>query len=232
MKVEFLKGRFTKAVPDWSELRIFARSKVLHSSYIWLLIVPLLAKALEHAPNNIDGTLFGKAFHVRLALPFSWAALFFCAFMVTIGNVFYQWKCPRLVRDFETYSQFRDAGLGFERLRRMWELPEEFGIEDTFPRTGSKVLEISSPRLQQFISLLANHREPSSGAQAVQMPLPSEEELSEMFGGYYGPLNGSRLRWRAVCAFFYGLGLIFMILMLLQNLHFVLRHLPPLWPTN
>lgn len=213
-------------IPTWQGLRRLGRSRTLQSSYIWLLVVPITAKTLEHVPSEVHVPVFGADVRLSIALPFSWVMLFACALLLTAANIVFRAFCPGLVRDHETFRDFRDAGMGFEQLRRIWELPEEHRITDIFPRTGAKVLDTSWPLKERFAQLVKASRQPEADGESPQVKPLNEDQLAELFWGFYGPANRGRPRARMACAILYGGGFVLLLLLLLQNIYFVLRHLP------
>ena len=66
-------------VPTWSSLNSLGKSKTLKSSYIWIVVVPLVAKLFSKIESTIDFTLFGAKISVNLSLPFSWQMFYFSA---------------------------------------------------------------------------------------------------------------------------------------------------------
>ena len=224
-----IRRRVLALLPSWSGLRGLSRSRALSSSYIWLLIVPLLAKALEHVPSNIEWNLWGDHGHLSLTLPFSWVDLFFCALALSLGNLVFLTRCPKLVREFESFTSFQQSRVGFEYLRRVWELPHESGVQDLFPLEGQRVLEVPAPALNRFMDLAKSARE---GTSSDARPPVNDDELAVFFWGFYWPLDKARPLSRLACAALYGIGFLFMALMLAQNLHFVMRHFPGVWPRD
>jgi hypothetical protein len=66
----------------WTSQISLANSKIIKSSYIWLLIVPLAARALSSIDKVINLTMFGATLEISTALPFSWQLLFIAAFFL------------------------------------------------------------------------------------------------------------------------------------------------------
>lgn len=93
----------------WDTLKGFGSAQALKSSYVFLFVVPVVARALSRIPPHVTVPLWGKTFEIPTALPFSWVLLFACACLASIGNIMYVVACPRLVREFADFPSFTGA---------------------------------------------------------------------------------------------------------------------------
>lgn len=100
----------------WTQLRKIQSLRVVQSMYIWLFVVPVLAKSLSAltSPAHID--LYGYEFQLILGLPFSWQAFYFAALLFVLGNLAFTAKCPNLVKDHESFESFNAQGKGLKHL--------------------------------------------------------------------------------------------------------------------
>jgi hypothetical protein len=96
--------------PDWSQLGRLGRNQIVRSAYLWLLGVPVLAKLLSHLPDKLPIMVYGKQLELYLSLPFSWAILFFSAAAFTLGELFFTFGCPPLIRDYKDVEEFKGEG--------------------------------------------------------------------------------------------------------------------------
>jgi len=94
----------------WSSQRVISNSKIVKSSFIWLIIVPFAAKALSKLDDVIELTIFGGVFKFSTVLPFSWQLLFFAACFFTLAGIIYSIYCPEIVKFYKNYSQFEADG--------------------------------------------------------------------------------------------------------------------------
>lgn len=104
---------------SWFTLRRAGNSRLIKTSYFWLVFVPLAAKVL--APIAVNGGIklpwFGnEAQYVSLVLPFSWVAFFFMALAIAIGQAIYSVWCPDLVKRFADFGSFRLSHRGVSPL--------------------------------------------------------------------------------------------------------------------
>ena len=94
----------------WSSQRSIANSKIVKSSAVWLVLVPLVAKILSSLDNVIELTIFNGVFKFSTALPFSWQLLFFSASFFTVAGLIYSLFCPDIVKLYENFTQFDSDG--------------------------------------------------------------------------------------------------------------------------
>ena len=43
-----------KYIPTWQALESIGNNKLVKSSYIWIIIIPIVAKLLENIPENLE----------------------------------------------------------------------------------------------------------------------------------------------------------------------------------
>lgn len=94
----------------WESLKNLANSKIVKSSYIWLVVVPLVARLLSEIDDVIILNIFGSSIRIATALPFSWQLLFFSACIFTVANIIYLVFCPDLAKKYTNFTEFEDHG--------------------------------------------------------------------------------------------------------------------------
>jgi hypothetical protein len=94
----------------WSQLDKIRKIKIISSMYIWVFIVPITAKILSMTSDMAAITIFEYTFDVNLTLPFSWKMFYFSALFFALATLIYQIRCPRLVKEYPTYSDFDVEG--------------------------------------------------------------------------------------------------------------------------
>jgi len=92
----------------WSYSKTLADSKIVKSSYIWLLIVPISARAFSSLDEIIDFTVFGSTFQLTTSFPFSWQLLFLASCFFTLANIIYSLFCPEIFKENKSYSEFNE----------------------------------------------------------------------------------------------------------------------------
>ena len=103
-------------LPKWSSLNRFGKSRLLRSSYVWLLVVPMLAKFLATIGPEIEIPLWESTITITIGLPFSWKMFYFSAVGFSLASLLYSTGCPYIIRDYERFSDFRDEGKGSTQL--------------------------------------------------------------------------------------------------------------------
>lgn len=94
----------------WGSQRAFAKSGIVKTSAIWLIVVPLAAKTLSSLDDVIDMTIFGGLVSVTTALPFAWQLLFIAAVCFTIAGIVFSVFCPEIIKKYNDFSQFESEG--------------------------------------------------------------------------------------------------------------------------
>ncbi len=94
----------------WTSQRSLANSKIVKSSYIWLLVVPFLARVLHTLNESINFTIFDAQITLSTSLPFSWQLLFLAACFFSVANILFSIFCPDLVKSYGNYSDFESHG--------------------------------------------------------------------------------------------------------------------------
>lgn len=93
----------------WDTIKGFGKAKTLKTSYIFLFLVPVLARASINIPDSVTIPFWDKTLEIPLALPFSWIVLFVSACLASLGNVIYTVRCPKLVKQFTDYPSFEES---------------------------------------------------------------------------------------------------------------------------
>jgi hypothetical protein len=176
-------------LPKWSQLKVLPRVKVISSMYIWLFIVPLVAKAISSVSGIADLQLFGHKFSVNLSLPFTWQIFYWSALLFSLGNIVFHLRCPRIVKEHENAFEFIEAGKGESQLVSYKE-------------------EVHYPS-EKFDK---EEREASGSMQDLNRRYRSR------FWFIYDYANDDRKLWRIACAGLYTLGLLLITYVFVENL--------------
>ena len=103
-------------IPSWTDLRGFGSSRLLKTSYFWMILVPLAAKLLAHMPNELHIPLLEKTLTIGLGLPFSWKVLFFSSLSFSVANSIYSIWCPRIVKEYRTFADYNADRWSLDRI--------------------------------------------------------------------------------------------------------------------
>ena len=110
--MKFLKT--VDAFLTWSCLRSLGKSRILRTSYFWFFAVPIAAKVLSKLNREEALTLFGRNWVLVFELPFSWTCLFFAALAFSVATFTFAWRCPKIIKDFESFRDFYTMGNGVQ----------------------------------------------------------------------------------------------------------------------
>ena len=91
----------------WNVLFELGKSRLVRSSYIWLIATPFLAQMLSAMDDPIELAGIGKGVRISLTLPFSWKAFYFSATAFAISGLVYLFRCPLILRRANSYAEFK-----------------------------------------------------------------------------------------------------------------------------
>lgn len=112
-----MKNLLSKLNIRWQELRQIQRSKFISSMYIWILVVPVVAKILFKIERYLTFNIFGQKVELVISLPFSWKVFFFSALSFSIANSIVLLACPRIIKDHLSFAGFKGDGKNHEHLK-------------------------------------------------------------------------------------------------------------------
>lgn len=105
----------------WGLLRTVGNSRLVASSVVWLLVVPIAAKLLApFAGPQVLRLPFvdpSDPIAVTVALPFSWQRFYLMSWLFIIGHLVYRFCCPEIVRKYASYGEYRRDHAGPIRLK-------------------------------------------------------------------------------------------------------------------
>lgn len=93
---------------------MLGESRVIRSSYIWLFLVPFLARLLEPAASPITVSFFDADIRIALALPFSLTSFYAAAVLFSVASVCFQSFCPDPIKMYKSFSDFERTGKGVD----------------------------------------------------------------------------------------------------------------------
>lgn len=91
---------------NWKVISFFGKSAVINRSYIYLFLVPALAKVLSKINSPIHFLLGNTKYQLVLELPFSWKLFFFSALFFSIGALLYNLFAPAIIKENESFGDF------------------------------------------------------------------------------------------------------------------------------
>lgn len=125
---------------DWLEIRKIQTLSIVRSMYIWLFIVPFLAKSFSKIEDIATISIFEYKFSMVLELPFSWLVFYASSIAFVLANVLYQLYCPELIKEHINYSSFTQAGKLFTHLKEYEKHLISTNVKHDVPIPPSKYL--------------------------------------------------------------------------------------------
>ncbi len=235
-----IRSLFLGRRETWSGLQRLGSSRLVATSYSWLILVPIAAKLLSHIDGTINPvvvTLFNARIPIIAALPFSWRMLYFSALCFSIAVFVYNFWCPKIVREFRNYRDFSNEGhsgrcLGYllrDVVERSGSVPNDEASENISEHfiggVGRKNLPIEDDFINNYLKMQSapssTQELSSSYINYEQFELLENKEMAA-FWALYGYADRQPSRPKFWCLLMYRLGICLAAVVLLQNVWFVL----------
>lgn len=100
----------------WEFISNYAQNRFVKTSYVYLIVVPLIAKLLSNLENPLRIILSGIEYKFDLTLPFSWVLFYFAALCFTIGYIIFSVIAPPIVKENKDLSSFNNTKKNFNHL--------------------------------------------------------------------------------------------------------------------
>lgn len=202
----------------WGGISIISRNKLIRSSYIWLLIVPLVYKVFEKIEFPFAIVFQGTGFELNLDIPFNWKIFFISSVIISVANVIYYISCPKMIKDFKHYGEFKEKGHSMSYFinegldYNSKELTGHFtGISHAFVGKIGTLLE----RKQMFLPDFYDEKDGSAKERAIEI----------VFWYNYTLQENKQKKLRVVLNILYLSGIILFGLVAIQNIWFALNQI-------
>ena len=119
---------------SWSALNKIQNIWAVKSMYVWLFVVPIIAKLLSKLEDVANLTIFQYSFELQLGLPFSWKIFYFSALCFAIANLIFVGRCHSIIKDHTNFNHFEGEGKTSQQLYR-------YGNEMGFTYDDSDLVE-------------------------------------------------------------------------------------------
>lgn len=217
--------KIMQILPTWSSLRKLGNSRLLRTSYFWMVFVPIAVKFLENANLPLKVNIWGTNIELALQLPFSWELFFYSSVITSFANICYILFCPSIIKNYDTFIDFREEGKGEHQLKKEFQKIISKYSKEFDPSTTAKNLE-------QIFSSFSPETFPH---QKEEVPTPEAISIIDNMGIY----NDSRgeffwfvrdiadklsngVRW--IVFLLYSLGILLILIVLLQNIFYVIEY--------
>lgn len=191
-------------LPTWNGFRSVGESRILRSSYVWLVIVPIAARVLEAVRSPLNFTVLGAPITVNVDLPFSWKAFFFASVAFTVASLVYVLRCPTFVREHKDFADFTSKGKKQLYIGLAAKVVDS-RIKDEWVR-------------QDFIDSYNSWVKDRDGRD-----IDTEQSRRETFWMVYERLDDDHFGWRVLLGFLYLIGFLLIGRVAVQNVWYVVR---------
>ncbi|WP_282079584.1 hypothetical protein [Aquimarina algiphila] len=116
---------------NWRNLSFIGENKIIKSSYIYLFLVPVLAKFLSKIKSPLIVNLGGQDIELIFELPFSYKMFFLSAILFSLGNLLYGFVAPKIIKENKSYGDFKQQG---KNIFHVWNYLEDLGINESWKR--------------------------------------------------------------------------------------------------
>jgi hypothetical protein len=236
------KARSTLPTPKWSDLKQYGTSRILRSSYYWILVVPVVARVLRNVRGPYTISVFHSPLTLELVLPFSWQMFYWSAVCIGVATLIYSVRCPELIREYSSFASFAGPGRGqrqlFDMLRELllakhvwrsnnWPIRAQTWLRD-FLILGARG---DRTRAVEEMTILKEEDRVTEQALDQMKIIPARDVLTRAFWFARSMAEWSRFWSRTLCAVFYLLGLSLFMIVLVQNAAYVCSWgIEFLWP--
>lgn len=205
-----------RVIPRWGALRTLGSSRLIKSSYVWFLAIPLAGRMFERLPESVTIIFHEQRLEFPLALPFRWQVLYAMALCFVIAQATYSLRCPPIIRRFASFDDFRKKHKGTLHLSDELRLLGMRAARNPTSTSGY-AWEILRPKFglgaperadDVRISVLLDEKLQSSDA-----PGP----FCDIFDGLRASLHSFRPAARALSSLFFGLGLLMLMWLVVDS---------------
>jgi len=204
-----------KAFPGWNTLSGIGNSALIKSFSVWFVIIPIVAKITEGISGEINLGLFNPPLVIKWDIPFSFKILYLATVFFTIANIIYTIFAPKIIKEYKSYSDFKEKEGSFESLKQMF--------EPLLERSNEKYQEIL---LQDFFGHVhtrgVEHKSLRHRFDACTVP---QEYHAEAYSNIKGAYNNENLILQACILLLYVLGFLCLAYIFYENACYVFSDL-------
>ena len=230
----------------WEFISNYAQNRFVKTSYIYLILVPLIAKSLSNLENPLRIILSGIEYKFDLTLPFSWVLFYFAAFCFTIGYIIYSVFAPPIVKENKDLSSFNNAkknfnhlvgylanlgihneyveGLGLEIMKAKSVSGVNYSKSQLSNKKSPKDLEKIMQKMEIYNCLYSNIRDYNKENKTISEYQNESGYISLSFWAIHTYANRIfSANWKIASLIFFALGTIMISIIFLQNLIYVIK---------
>lgn len=197
----------------WSTIDALGKNKALSSSYIWVLIVPLMAKSLQNI-HKIEIPFVCEGCFIELNLPFSWVNFYYSALFIAIGKVIYTICCPKIISNYQNYTEFLNQGRGVYAIRDL--------VCDAYD--NKKCTIVNDDFIKKYIDdFYSDYNSTKSDLYNLCTRIILEEKGGDAFFRIRDAFETYRFHYCFISLLFYLVGILLLLMVLIDNTVTVFR---------
>jgi len=109
----------------WDGLSKLRKNRLVQSSYVWLIIVPITAKLFSKMEEIFILNVGELKYVFDLELPFSWKLFYLAALFFTCGNIIFSIFSPKIFKENSDFGDFQKAGRDLGHIENYLEDPND-----------------------------------------------------------------------------------------------------------
>jgi len=192
----------------WHKLSLVQSYKLVKSTYVWLVLVPLVVKLFSKLGDEIEIEISGNILHLDLVLPFSWQMFYCSALAFTAGNIIFSLCAPNIIKNYSDYGDFKNKGK-LEKDLMSYMRPDILKEKQDNKQFGI-----------QFQSLSFSEKKVNTNAE-----FDAVNREKELFWETFNNQDTTTKLWRISCGFLYLAGSCCFCVVAAQNIFWVLRYM-------
>ncbi len=92
---------------SWTSLRSLGNSRLIRTSFLWFIFVPIIARILVNFPESFDVVVFGNTVAIPFCLPFRWTLFYFMSVAFALAQVMYLLQCPKFIKNYTNFADYQ-----------------------------------------------------------------------------------------------------------------------------
>ncbi|HAS6505925.1 TPA: MFS transporter permease [Vibrio parahaemolyticus] len=201
-------------IPSWAVLKSVEDVRLVKSTYVWLVVVPIAVKLLSKLGDTVTITVAGQPLTFDLVLPFSWQLFYLSALSFVLGNVVFLCFAPSIAKEFRNYGDFRSQG----KLRH--------DISNYKATDQAK----TDKRVKQLVNAAQfSHKRTFTEEESTNKSHNATQQEKSEFWAVFNERIAINKSARAVCSFFYLIGFVLFLGVMTQNIIWTLNEMAQLW---
>ena len=211
---------------SWVLVNSLGKLRFSKSSFYYIVIVPILVKALEKVNSPFPLKVGDSIIQINLELPFSWYLFYFGALAIAIGSILYEVFCPGIIKSYKNYGEFLSSGESDSYLDRV---SKKYNLSTfVLPFMARPYLEqktIEEVKIQPSRYEFKERTESYEKVVDYKHNIKYQEDRKDEFNKLYNEVKFTNKKIIYASFSLYIVGFTAFIWVIIQNIYFVTKHL-------